>query len=199
MRRKRWAIYLWPGLCQLWLRGSWSALAVALAAAALLNLALLGSFGWTELVSGGVLRALWLMLGAAWVGWAAMSLVGSRRQRNCDPADPAGDAFEKALEHYLKGNWFQAERLLSHLLRRSERDLEARLMLAALLRHTGRLEEAGTQLDLLTRFEGARKWEWEIRRERELLSQSRASIESEDEEQTRPGSTDPPADMTHAA
>ena len=199
MRGMRWAIYLWPGLPQLWLRGSWSALALAGAVAALLNLALLGSYGWTEVVAPGLLRALWLLLAAVWVASAVLSLAGSRRQGSAGKADPAGDAFEKALEHYLKGNWFQAERLLADMLRDNAADPEARLMMAALLRHTGRLEEAVEQLDLLTRFDGAQKWEWEVRRERELLSQARTRIDDRDEEEENTTSTDPPAEVTQAA
>ncbi len=204
MRRMRWAIYLWPGLPQLWLRGSWSGLAVAVATAALLDLALLGSFGWSELIGSEWLRALWLALGVVWVASAVLSVVGSRRQGLRGQADPAGDAFEKALEQYLKGNWFQAERLLGGLLHSDAGDLDARLMLATLLRHTGRFGEAAAQLDLLTRFEGAGKWEWEVRRERELLSQAKQridsqDIDSQDEEQTCRSSTDPPAEIPHAA
>jgi hypothetical protein len=199
MRRKRWVIYIWPGLPQVWLRGSWPALAVAVAAAALLNLALLGSFGWEELVRPGRLKVLWLTLGVVWGASAVLSVVGSRRQGLPGQVGPPGDAFKEALGCYLKGDWFQAERLLTELLRRSAGDLDARLMLATLFRHTGRLPEAAAQLDLLTRFEGAEKWEWEVQRERELLSQARKRIDSQDEEQARHGSTDPPVDIVHAA
>jgi hypothetical protein len=59
------------------------------------------------------------------------------------------------------------------LLRKNLRDLEARLMLATLLRHSGRVDEAKRQLDTLARFEGAGKWELEIQRERDLLSNTK--------------------------
>ena len=61
----RWAMCLWPGLPQLYLRGSWSALAVAVGAAALLDLALLCSFGWSELVAPDLRVAIWLSLAVA--------------------------------------------------------------------------------------------------------------------------------------
>ena len=48
-------------------------------------------------------------------------------------------------------------------------------MLATLLRHTGRLDEATRQLDTLARLEGAGKWELEIRQERELLKKAKTS------------------------
>ena len=86
---------------------------------------------------------------------------------------PDEDAFGEALDHYLKGDYYQAEQMLEGLLRRNVRDLDARLMLATLLRHTGRLDEATRQLDTLARFEGAGKWELEIEQERELLAKRR--------------------------
>jgi hypothetical protein len=199
MRRTRWTVYLWPGLPQLWRRGSWSGLAVAVAAAGLLNLALLGSFGWSELITPGWLGTLWLMLAVVWVGSSVLSLVDNRRQRSQEQARSAGDGFREAQEHYLRGNWFQAERLLGELLCRRGDDPDARLMLAALLRHTGRLDEASAQLDLLARSEGAGKWEWEVRRERELLSQVRERNDDQDGEQPGRSPTDPPTGITNAA
>jgi len=199
MRRKRWLVYLWPGLPQLWLHGSWPGMAVALAAACLLNLALLGSFGWSEVVAPAEERALWLTLGVVWVAAAALSWVGSRRQASPARPKPLPDAFEQALDHYLKGNWFQAERLWVDLLRCSPRDLDARLMLASLWRHTGRLEEATAQLDLLTRLEGAEKWEWEVGCERELLRQAREQADGPNAAEACRSSADPPAEMTDAA
>jgi thioredoxin-like negative regulator of GroEL len=169
------------------------------AAAALLNLAVLGTFGWSELVAQRWLRAAWLVLVAAWVGSVVLSLLGTGRRVSRGQADLAEDAFEKALEHYLKGDWFQAERLLSERLCSSADDLETRLMMATLLRHTGRLEEAAAQLDLLERFEGAGKWEWEIRRERELLAQAKVRIDEQDEGEPSGSSTDPPTEMVPAA
>jgi thioredoxin-like negative regulator of GroEL len=81
----------------------------------------------------------------------------------------------------LKGNWVESEHLICRVLRRAPRDLDAGLMLATLLRHTGRLEEAQRQLDRIVRFEGAHKWALEIRREREFLDEARKARASESE------------------
>lgn len=197
MRRTPWATYLWPGLPQLWTRGSWSALAVAAAAAALLNLALLGTFAWSELIVPDLRSALWVALGTAWTAAAVFSAVHERRHGGLVGGDTG--AFAEAQEHYLKGNWFEAERILASLLREDARDLEARLMLATLLRHTRRYDEAGGELDVLVRFEGAGKWELEIGRERELLAEARQRRDTQDEDQAGPDLTDPPAEVTHAA
>jgi thioredoxin-like negative regulator of GroEL len=84
------------------------------------------------------------------------------------------DGFPEALEHYLRGDYYQAEQVLDGLLRQNMRDLDARLMLATLFRRAGRFEEATRQLDTLVRFEGAGKWELEIRGERRRLAGAKA-------------------------
>ena len=172
MRRTPWAVYFWPGLPQLAQRGSWTALLVAVAAAAFLNTTLLGSFVWSDLIARDFRPVCWGFLGLVWSVSAGVSVWGGRRQQAA-PAKPGEDIFSEALDGYLKGNWFEAERVLGRLLRQNERDLEARLLLAALLRHTQRFDEATRQLNLLVRMEGAPYWALEIRREGELLAGAR--------------------------
>jgi hypothetical protein len=170
MRRMRWTVCLWPGLPQLWMFGSWSGLAVALGTAIVLDLLLLVSFGWSELIGLGVRSAMWVAFGVFWIVAAGWSRKQCLRQTAEQAPDSQQDAFAEALDYYLKGDSYQAEHLLEGLLQRSLRDLEARLMLATLLRHEGRFDEAVEQLDTLSRFEGADKWELEMRREREFLA-----------------------------
>ena len=73
----------------------------------------------------------------------------------------------------MKGNWFEAERSLAELLDHNPRDLDARMMLATLLRHTHRWDEAQRQLDWLQKTEGSQKWELEMWRERQWLAEAR--------------------------
>ena len=177
MRRMPWPAYLWPGLPQLARDGNWAALAVAVAAAAMLNAVLLGTWFWTDLFAPGHAYNL--------LGLPGSGLERFRRLRGLDrPAGtPAaassektgGRIFEEALEDYLKGNWFEAERKLNLLLRRDEHDLEARLLMATLLRHTKRFDDATHQLNLLVRLDGAHRWALEIHREGELLTEARKS------------------------
>ena len=197
MRGMAWVTCLWPGLPQLWVRGSWIALAVALAAAGLLNWVLLVSFAWSELVEPDVRRVLWVTLGSIWVAAAGWSIVRNGKSAEREPS--GSDAFKLAVEHYLKGNWFQAQRALGVLLRRDSRDVDARLMLATLLRHTGRLDEAGKQLSMLEKFEGAQKWALEIRRERRLLTQAIESVDGQTEQKATAGVSRAPAEQRHVA
>ncbi len=74
MRRMPWTMCLWPGLPQLWSYGSWSGLALAIGAAAVLDLLLLVSFGWSELIGQSLRNTLWAAFGVVWVDRG--SLVG---------------------------------------------------------------------------------------------------------------------------
>jgi len=180
MLGKPWALYIWPGLPQLWISGSWRGLALAGAAAATLNFALLSTFVWSELVAPGVRIAVWVAVLGVWMGSALFSLLYGER---LSAVGSPNEDYAEALDYYLKGDWFQAERLLLDLLRGNPRDLEARLMLATLFRHTSRFDEAGRQMDILSRAEGCQKWEVEIGRERDLLAEkNREDAEIEEEE-----------------
>ena len=50
-------------------------------------------------------------------------------------------------------------------------------MLATMLRHTGRLDEANRQLDQIELIEHSRQWELEINRERQLSADARKNTE----------------------
>jgi hypothetical protein len=173
MRRMPWCFNLWPGLPQMWLHGSWSGLGVALGAAVLLDALLAVSFGWTELIGSGVRSILWPISAAAWIAAVVWSRRECRRQAVVASPEREEDSFADALDHYLKGDNYQTEQILEGLLRRNVRDLDARLMLATLLRRAKRLDEATQHLDMLARFEGAEKWEQEIQAERDLLAEAR--------------------------
>ena len=175
MRRTPWTTYLWPGLPQLWSYGSWSGLALALGAAGMFDVLLLASFGWSELIDPNWRISLWAAFGVVWAAAVGWSIRQCGRQAAVWGPMPENDPFAAALDHYLKGDYYQTEQILERLLRRNVRDLEARLMLATLLRRTGRRDEAARQLDLLGRLEGAGKWELEIEDERERLAEAETS------------------------
>jgi tetratricopeptide (TPR) repeat protein len=168
-----WTTCLWPGLPQLWIYGSWTGLALALGTAAGFDLLVLASFGWSELIAPGLRSGVWVAFGVFWVAAAGWSMRQGRRRLAAEELNPRENGFTEALDHYLKGDYYQAEHVLEELLRRNLRDVDARLMLATLLRHTGRLDEATRELDTLVRLEGAGKWQWEIERERVLLAETK--------------------------
>lgn len=173
MRRMRWMACLWPGLPQLWVLGSWSGLFLALASAMLLDLLVLASFGWSELISENVRIVGWVVFGAVWIVASGWSVKITRQRLAMESPEREDDAFDRAVDYYLKGDYYQTEKVLEGLLRRNVRDLDARLMLATLYRHTNRTDEARGHLDTLARFEGAEKWELEIEQERRLLAEQK--------------------------
>ncbi|MCC6124983.1 MAG: tetratricopeptide repeat protein [Pirellulales bacterium] len=196
MQKIPWAAFLWPGLPQLWLRGQWAGLAKALGAAIVLCAVLLGTFGWSELISAGMRNTLWIAVALFWTASAVAAYVQTRRRTNREQLTPAKDTFTQALDLYLKGDYFEAECLLVEMLARNERDLDARLMLAALYRHNRRYDEAAKQLDTLARFEGAEKWRLEIESERSLIAEGK--IELERREENLPA-IEPKPRLSHAA
>lgn len=173
MRRMRQIACLWPGLPQLWAFGSWSGLFLALVTAILLDLMILISFGWSELIGENWRITGWVAFGVFWIVASAWSVKTYRRRAAVESPDRREDNFSEAVDHYLKGDYYQTEHVLGELLLQNLRDVDARLMLATLMRHTGRFDEAVGELDTLTRFEGADKWELEIQHERKLLAEAK--------------------------
>ena len=187
-----WMLYLWPGLPQIWRRGAWFGLAMAVGFALLVNLSLMTSLIWSELTSSGMRITSWALVGLVWLASAAASYGWGQAvntlEQECsdgrqDPSQPQGPEvpLSEGLQYYLQKNWFEAERVFRRLLRRNSRDLDARLMLASLLRHTERFEEAKSQLQRLERIEGSRKWDLEIQQEQRLLDRIETEKKKSDE------------------
>jgi len=172
MARTPWSLYFWPGLPHLWVRGGWSGLVMAFGFACLVNLMLLADLIWGEPLTPTMRNIGW---GSIAIVWFLSALLGYWWERKNvagrDPVEKDG-IFDQALSNYLQGNWFEVECVLSDLLRKDVKDIEARLMLATLLRHTERFEEAKDQLDRLERFEEAYYWKFEIDREKEMWGQA---------------------------
>lgn len=165
---------LWPGLPQLWLRGAWSGLALAIGFTALVNLLLVASLLWTDWLDSGLLLAGWGAAVTLWLAsaWVSLGRNGTGSRGVVRPTE--NDLFQEAQTNYLAGNWFEAETCLNRQLQHNARDVDARLMLATMKRHTGQWDEALRQLEQLERFEDAEKWQQEIERERSLVAQYRA-------------------------
>lgn len=175
------ATCLWPGLSQLWVEGAWSGLAMACGFACLFNLLLLNSLVWTEWVEPGMRRAGWIALAAFWLASAWMARRWCAEKNAAGETDVERDLFPRALGEYLKGNWYEAESICQQLLREKPRDVEAELMLATILRHTGRYAVARERLNDLKRWDDATKWEWEIAHELERLDEAEDHVPAEPE------------------
>jgi hypothetical protein len=163
--------WLWPGLPRLWAHGDWVALCWAAVFAILLNCALIVTMVWPELVSPTFRTALWSSVAVIWLvstGWYAWRL----RFESASPQQLAdlGALFVQAQSHYLGADWYQAETTLRRLLRADSQDVDSRLMLATLMRRTGRFDEARRELTKLEQLERAEKWRLEIEQEHERVN-----------------------------
>jgi len=171
-------MHLWPGLPQLWTRGSWAHFALAVGFTALVNVLAAATFVWNEWLSSnvrwaaiGTLALVWLL---AWfesrADWRRLlaELSGDHPQA-VDRVEQADRWFREAQIAYLAGDWVSAEQTLLKLVKQDPRDAEARLMLATLWRHEGRPQAAADELDRLERLETAAAWKSEIARERERI------------------------------
>jgi hypothetical protein len=167
---------LWPGLPRLWLRGDWSSLAFACGFGVALNLGLVSSFIWPELLPSPFVISGWLVLGAVWLASAVRTFWSLPFLCNSGQVDDQG-LFIAAQGEYLRGHWFEAENLLHELLGRSPADVDAHLLLATLYRHTRRIDEAHERLRLMERLDGVERWRSEISVERQLLKRARASAQ----------------------
>jgi hypothetical protein len=166
------------------LDGSWTGLLLAVSFAAVVNLLLLASLVWGELVSAALLRGLWLSAGAIWLVAACVS--GWRRRGSVveSAAAESEDLFRTAQSEYLQGNWIAAESVLRRMLEADARDFEARLLLAALLRRTKRYKEARRELGCLERLDRASLWTPEIEHENRWLDQLEEETNSQPNEPT---------------
>ncbi|KLU05477.1 putative transmembrane protein [Rhodopirellula islandica] len=188
---------LWPGMSELWWRGRLSALPASVAFAAVVNALLIAKFIYPGWLSGAlVMLACWIVA-AAWGVLTVRSirelpLLLSPRQVSDQP-----DRFAEAQVAYLTGNYALAEEALTAGLSIEPRDPPALLLLAAVLRHTGRLNAADALLTEIPKLEAAAAWnlEWESERarlERDLDSRGELQDDSGDpaEEADEPESGD---------
>ena len=165
----------WPGLTGLWYRGQMSSLLVAVGFSILLNLALVSSFLWPWSLGETFPLVAWPMIflvwgTSAWIAYHRLTDVMAvpTSEKVADPERP-DTLFIQAQREYLGGHWAEAESLLQMRIDRAPRDVEARLLLVTLLRHTRRLDESRTQLTEMMRYDEALEWEFEIDRERQLV------------------------------
>jgi len=135
-----------------------------------LNAALVLTFVWPAWAPQTARAALWGVVLVIWLA-SALSAAWSSRSASEPSRSSLGDAYAEAVTEYLKRNWIEAEQRLARLLKRDPGDCDARLMLATLLRHTARYDEARETLWRLARLADAGRWEPEIQAEHRRLDE----------------------------
>lgn len=160
---------LWPGLPELWWRGRLSALPTAITFAVAVNFLLVARFVYPEWLANGLVRT------AGWSGvliWLVCVVRASRAMPellNPRQVSEIPDRFVDAHQSFLRGDWAEAESLLTDCLLVENRDPPALLLLSAVYRHTARLEAAQRLLDETRLLEVADRWWLEIDCEQKRL------------------------------
>jgi hypothetical protein len=188
MRGVRWAIYLWPGLPDLWWHGAWSGLALASAYGVLTGFVLAATLIWDELLGPDQGMTIWGGFFAGWLALLFVSMRGSPRKTEARLAGP-DDLFPATLAEYLRGNWLEAELLARQQVERVPSDVEAAVLLAAALRHTNRFDEARETLDAISLWDRADTWKLEIGSQYERLTDKENRLLL----QQKPARPEPPA------
>ena len=165
----------WPGLPGLWCKGHWSSLFAAIGFSILLNIALISSFLWKWSLGEAFPLIAWPVICLI---WAATALVSYNRltdvmavpitEKVAVPERP-DTLFIQAQHEYLKGHWGEAQTLLNRQIDQHPRDIESRLLLATLFRHSRKLDQSLQQLKEIKRFDEAVEWNFECTREEELI------------------------------
>ena len=165
----RYLTLVWPGLPWLWLRGSRTGLVLALAFAVAVDVGVLTTFIWPELVGLGFTIALWTATAAIWLVSTVSAAATLPRPLPGVRAAAADALFVKARDAYLSRDWVAAQAHLHDLLRIAPTDGDAQLLWATLLRRVGRPAESREALTQLSRSDSGRRWQAAIARELALL------------------------------
>ncbi|MFK8115465.1 MAG: tetratricopeptide repeat protein [Rubripirellula sp.] len=189
MEARFYATCLWPGLSDVWYRGKLSALPAAVGFGVAINLLLISRYIYPGLLTGGLVTMTFWIGVVAWVFYVIRSireLPGKIAPRTMT-TEP--DRFPEARDAYLRGDWAEAEKLITGVLAIEPRDPPALLMLTGVYRHTDRLEAAEILLEEIARLEVSDTWWLEIEAEAKRLNRAlEASSESAAEDRKAPSS-----------
>jgi hypothetical protein len=155
----------------LWLRGSVGGLVLALAFAVLLDMAIVTTWIWSELVDVRISIGIWTATITVWIVSTASAASSFPAPIPRDPDAATDTLFVKARDAYLARDWLTAETRLRAVLALAPTDGEAQLLLATLLRRVGRTAEAKRALEQLSRSDSGAPWQTAIAREVVLLDQ----------------------------
>lgn len=177
---------LWPGLPWVWLRGSVAGLILAIAFAVVLDMAILLTCVWTELVTEEFTLGLWAATAGVWVVATISAATAFPPPLPTGRSEAAETLFLAARDAYLARDWLAAETKLRALLVVAPTDGEAQLLLATLLRRVGRRTEARTALETLSRSDGGRPWLAVIRRDMARLDAAPTAAEAKEDGSNAP-------------
>ena len=164
MPRRLWiaALCVWPGLPQVWAGQEVLGLILATSFAAVLNLALVSRWIWTEAFAAGGPEFLATLAACHWLASVGYTLwwVGL-----CHPERHRAEIdrlFREAIESYLQGQWNEARRRYERILAMDETDADALMQLGTLYVRADQPGLARRAFRQCLELEGGAKWRWEI-------------------------------------
>jgi hypothetical protein len=172
MELRHYVTCLWPGLAELWWRGRLSALSTAIPSTICLNLFLVTRFIYPGWISPGLVSMAFWVGTAAWIFYCIRSIRELPLLLVPRQVSDAPDLFPESREAYLRGNWSEAEKLLTEVLAIEPRDPPALLLLSGIYRHTDRLASAEILLAQISRLEVADGWAVEVASEQKRLQRA---------------------------
>ena len=178
----RWLCFV-PGLAPAWLAGHPFALLELLAFTLTLNSLLVSTWIWPQWGPSWLIWSGWLFCALFWVVSAIHAMWRLPKWLGTTPKVPQRDFFVEAQSEYLRGNWFDAEGLVTKRLNECPDDIESALLLAGILRRTKRWNQCSTCLLQIRLRESATPWLLEIEREQQLLQRDLDEESSEEEDE----------------
>lgn len=163
----------WPGFQGIARYGLWSQLGLAFLFAIMLDAFLLANFYWTGVLTVAQRN---IILGLLFVIWITLLSLAKYRRKIFEATftvDEKDESYRLALQHYLRGNWFETESLILPHLKKKPRDMEMLLLQATLYRHTKRYDEATAVLDRIASLDGANHWFLETELERRYIGEAK--------------------------
>jgi hypothetical protein len=186
MTALRYLTLAWPGLPWLWLRGSRAGLVLAMAFAVSLDVAVVTTFIWPDLVELPVTFAVWAGVAVIWLASTVSGAAAFPSPLATPKAADVDPLYVKARDAYLARDWVAAETRLRDLLAIAPTDGEAQLLLATLLRRVDRLAEAREALEKLSASDSGVRWRRAIAAEQEHITAGGRGDSGGDEPTTLP-------------
>jgi hypothetical protein len=169
----------WPGSLPAWRDGDLRGLFIAIAFGAGLSIAWIASTVWPLWLSPIRLGLLWGLLGTiACVSMTFCAIHGYLSPYRTFTGCPDARLLQ-AQAHYLRAEYFEAEKILSPFCRVSQCDVEAALLVASILRRTERYQASIEMLDRIALLDRARSWLEEIEQEKRIVLKQKIRTQSE--------------------
>lgn len=170
---------MWPGALGAWRRGDLRSVLIAISFGLLLSIGWTATTIWPLWLSSWRLGLLWSIAIIAAVLSVVYNALGGFLRAAKFPSGCPDSKLVEAQSFYLQADYFEAEQLVAPYCRPGALDAEAAMLMASVLRRTGRCSQALSILDELSLLDCGLPWAEEIERERKLSRQQKIRVQTE--------------------